>query len=49
VVNIVEIGRGRVQIGIEAPSDLSIHREEIYRRIQNEARRAKLEPDPAPV
>ena len=35
-VTVVDIGRGRVQVGISAPLDMSIHREEIYRRIQNE-------------
>jgi carbon storage regulator len=33
VVNVVEIGRGRVQLGVSAPAHLSIHREEIHRRI----------------
>ena len=36
VVSIVELSRGRVQIGIEAPPHLTIHREEIHRRIQAE-------------
>ena len=36
VVNVVDIGRGRVQIGVTAPSHLSVHREEIHRRIQHE-------------
>jgi carbon storage regulator len=36
VVNVREIGRGRVQIGVVAPPHLSIHREEIHRRIQRE-------------
>jgi carbon storage regulator len=36
VVNVVEIGRGRVQIGISAPAHMTIHREEIHQRIQNE-------------
>ncbi|HZZ30163.1 MAG TPA: carbon storage regulator CsrA [Pirellulales bacterium] len=34
VVNVVDIGRGRVQIGVSAPAHMSIHREEIYQRIQ---------------
>jgi carbon storage regulator len=35
VVNVIDIGRGRVQIGVSAPPHLSVHREEIHRRIQN--------------
>ena len=35
VVNVVDIGRGRVQIGVTAPSHFSVHREEIHRRIQH--------------
>ena len=34
VVNIVDIGRGRVQIGVTAPPHYSVNREEIHRRIQ---------------
>jgi carbon storage regulator len=33
VVNVVDIGRGRVQIGVSAPPHLSVHRQEIHRRI----------------
>ena len=36
VVNVIDIGRGRVQIGVSAPPHLSVHREEIHRRIQDE-------------
>ncbi len=34
VVNVVDIGRGRVQIGVTAPPHYSVNREEIHRRIQ---------------
>ena len=36
VVSVVEIGRGRVQIGVTAPDDVPIHRDEIFRRMQAE-------------
>lgn len=42
VVNIVEIGRGRVQVGVSAPPHVTIHRAEIQRRIRQEIRPAPL-------
>ena len=36
VVRVVDIGRGRVQIGVSAPPHCSIHREEVFQRIQLE-------------
>jgi carbon storage regulator len=34
-VKILGVQRGCVKLGIDAPRDVSIHREEIYHRIQN--------------
>ena len=34
VITVVQVDRGRVQIGISAPRHISIHRQEIYRRIE---------------
>jgi carbon storage regulator len=33
-VTVVAIGRGRVQLGVTAPFGVTVHREEIQRRIQ---------------
>ena len=34
-VTILEIKRGQVKLGIEAPADVPVHREEVYLRIRN--------------
>ncbi len=36
VIKIVSIQGDKVRIGIEAPKDVSIHREEVYQAIQRE-------------
>ena len=33
LITIVEVGRGRVQIGVKAPSYVPVYREEIVRRM----------------
>ena len=36
VVTIVEIDKGHVRLGVQAPKDIAVHRKEIYDRIQEE-------------
>ena len=36
VVKVLGVRAGQIKIGVEAPKDLSVHREEIYKRIQEE-------------
>src|SRR5258708_2829279 len=36
IVTIVEIRAGQVRIGIKAPLSVAVHREEVWRRIENE-------------
>ncbi len=36
VITVTDIEEGRVKLGISAPSDISIHRHEVYEAIQRE-------------
>ena len=40
-VVILSVKAGQVRIGIEAPKDISVHREEVYKRIQSEEKSEK--------
>ena len=42
-VRVLEVKGGQVKLGVEAPHDITVHREEIYLRILEENRRAALE------
>lgn len=46
-ITVLEVRSGQVKLGIEAPPDVKVHREEIYARIQEENRRAAGGPHPA--
>jgi carbon storage regulator len=48
-VTVIEIGRGRVQLGICAPRETTIHREEVHRRIERAAATLELETASAAV
>jgi carbon storage regulator len=39
-VTVLDIKGGQVKLGIEAPPEVSVHREEIYERIREENERA---------
>jgi len=41
-ITIMRIDAGQVRIGIDAPRGLSVHREEVYQRIQAENRQAAM-------
>lgn len=40
VVTVLSIGKDQVRIGIQAPADVEVHREEVYRSIQQANRLA---------
>ncbi len=40
VVTIIQIDKGSVKIGFEAPENVAIYRDEVYEKIQNEDRGA---------
>ncbi|MGC9323900.1 MAG: carbon storage regulator CsrA [Desulfomonilia bacterium] len=41
-ISIVDIKGSQVKLGIQAPRDVQVHREEVYLKIQEENRRAAL-------
>jgi len=46
VVTIVDIRGDKVRLGIDAPQDIPVHRQEVYDAIQREMRRAtKTQPE----
>jgi carbon storage regulator len=41
-ITVLGVKGGQVRIGINAPKDLSVHRQEVYDRIQREKRQGSL-------
>jgi carbon storage regulator len=41
-ITVVEVRHDQVKLGITAPRDIPVHREEVYREIQEENKRAAL-------
>jgi carbon storage regulator len=39
-IKVLHIDNGQVKLGIEAPKDIAVHREEVYQRIKEENLRA---------
>ncbi len=39
-ITVIEIEGKHIKLGIEAPKNISVHREEVYQRIQDENKRA---------
>lgn len=39
-ITVLEVRSGQVKLGIEAPPEVKVHREEIYARIQEENRKS---------
>lgn len=40
-ITVLEVRSGQVKLGIDAPPEVKVHREEIYKLIQEENRRAQ--------
>ena len=46
VVTIVDIRGDKVRLGIEAPAEIPVHRQEIYEAIKREGRHSRRDPQP---
>ncbi len=44
-ITVLEVRSGQVKLGIEAPPEVKVHREEIYARIQEEKRAQGRKPE----
>ena len=49
VITVVDIRGDRVRIGVQAPPDVSVHRQEVYEAIKNETKAPVRKAEPTPV
>jgi carbon storage regulator len=49
VITIVDIRGDKVRLGIEAPQEVPVHRQEVYEAIKREGRTGKKDRDPQPA
>lgn len=47
-ITIVDIRGDKVRLGIEAPSEVPVHRQEVYEAIQRQNRNGEVPVDPVP-
>ncbi len=47
VITIVDIRGDKVRLGIDAPKEIPVHRQEVYDAIQRENERAEKSPEPS--
>ncbi len=47
VLTIVDIRGDKVRLGIEAPKEIPVHRQEVYEAIQRESKQSKNDPQSA--
>lgn len=45
-ISVLGVKGSQVRVGIEAPKDVSVHREEIYQRIQQEKNAQQIDIEP---
>jgi carbon storage regulator len=45
-ITVIEIGNGKVRLGIDAPKDVPVHRQEVYEAIKRE-QQLRADRDPA--
>lgn len=45
-IRLLDIKGGQIKLGIEAPSDVAVHREEVFLKIVEENKRAALSSQP---
>ncbi len=46
VVTVVDVRGDRIRLGVEAPADVPVHRQEIYEEIQRSKREQEAEAEP---